>query len=113
MFPVESRSTSSAPASAPKYQIAATSSCAASTGASSACSPVTTLTTPPGRSEVSSTWQKSVAESGQRSEGRATTVLPAAMAGATSEMKPSSGSRSGHAMATTPRLSGMARVTLR
>ena len=44
------------PAFVPWYQRAATSSCSASVLASSSRSPVTMLTTPPGTSEVSSTW---------------------------------------------------------
>src|SRR3989442_399368 len=56
------------------------------------------LITPAGTSEVSSTLYNSVAASGWASDGIATTVFPTAMAGATSETYPSSGSSSGLAM---------------
>ena len=51
-----SRSTSADPSALPKYQTPSTSSCSASTCASASRTPVTMLTTPPGTSEVSSTW---------------------------------------------------------
>jgi hypothetical protein len=56
MLPAERRSTSPLPSAPPKYQTPSTSSCAASVSASSSRTPVTMLTTPPGTSEVSSTW---------------------------------------------------------
>src|SRR5690606_39036776 len=56
MLPAEARSTFPLPSREPKYQTLATSSCAASTSASSSFGPVTMLSAPPGRSEVSSTW---------------------------------------------------------
>src|SRR5690606_9809248 len=56
MLPADSRSISAVPPSAGKYQMPSTSSCAASTGPSSPRGPVTMFTTPPGTSEVSSTW---------------------------------------------------------
>ncbi len=56
MLPAESFSASVASSREPKTQMASTSSCPASDGSSSLRIPVTMLITPPGRSEVSSTW---------------------------------------------------------
>src|SRR5471032_1690038 len=78
------------------------SECVASVRASSSALPVMMLTTPSGRSEVSSTWYRSVAENGCASDGTTTTRLPSAMAGATSEIKPSSGASFGQTMPITP-----------
>src|SRR3989442_483605 len=102
MFPADARSTSAAAARFPKYHIASTSRWSASTLESSSFDPVTMLITPAGTSEVSSTLYSSVAASGWASDGIATTVFPTAMAGATSETNPSSGSSSGAAMPSTP-----------
>ena len=55
MFDADASSTTFTPSSRPKYHIASTSSCSASTFASASRSPVTMLTTPPGTSDVSST----------------------------------------------------------
>src|SRR2546428_13022862 len=71
------------------------------------------LITPAGTSEVSSTLYSSVAASGGASDGIATTVFPTAMAGATSETNPSSGSSSGAAMPSTPIGSFLASATPR
>jgi aldehyde dehydrogenase (NAD+) len=64
--------------------------------------PVTMFSTPPGRSDVSSTWYRSVAASGCASDGTAITRLPSAIAGATSELKPSRGASFGQMMPITP-----------
>src|SRR5690348_5980762 len=55
MLPAEASSTARTPAAPPKYHNPSTSRCSASTRASASFSPVTMFTTPPGRSEVSST----------------------------------------------------------
>ncbi len=69
--------------------------------------------TPPGTSEVSSTWYKSVAARGNACEGTATTAFPTATAGSTVDSSPSSGYSSGQAIPITPTGSFMARVTFR
>src|SRR2546422_5761749 len=102
MLPADARSASAAAARLPKYHTASTSPCSASTFASASFGPVTMLTTPPGRSEASSTVYNSVAASGCASEGIATTVLPVASAGATSDTNPSKGCSAGQAVPKTP-----------
>src|SRR5581483_1920586 len=91
---------------APDRSMAFTSMCEASHGALSASRPVSTLTTPPGTSEVASTSDSETAGSGCRSDASATTVLPLTMAGATTETNPSSGALDGASTATTPVGSG-------
>src|SRR5579863_1101252 len=86
--------------------MALTSMCEASQGATSAVRPVSTLTTPPGTSEVASTSDRVTAGSGPRSLVRATAVLPVTIAGATTETKPSRLAASGAMTATTPVGSG-------
>src|SRR5262245_16353109 len=113
MLPAEARSTSALPSAPPKYQTASTSLCSASTFASASRAPVTMLTTPAGTSLVSSTWYKSVAASGWRSDGISTIVLPMATVGASSATQPSSGYSSGQATPITPIGSGAASVTVR
>src|SRR6266702_6855946 len=112
MFPAEASSTALPPA-APKYHTPSTSKCSASTCASVSVAPVTMLITPAGRSDVSSTLYRSVAESGAGSDGTTTTVFPVATSGATRETKPSSGWSAGQATPTTPIGSFIARVTPR
>ena len=68
--------------------------------------PLSRFTTPPGRSETPRTSAKSSAGSGQRSEITATTVFPAASAGAISATSPRSGGSSGATTPTTPVGSG-------
>src|SRR5690606_10262047 len=112
-LPAEARSTMALPSAVPKYQTASTSSCSASTWTRASRAPVTMLMTPPGTSDVSNTWYRSVAASGCGSDGTTTTVLPMATAGATSETKAKSGRSSGQPMPRTPMGSGTARVTWR
>ena len=66
------------------------SGCDASHGASSAGDPVSTLTTPPGTSEVASTSARLIAESGKRCDATTTTELPGTSAGAIAETRPTS-----------------------
>ena len=66
-----SRSRSARPAGAtPVRSIAFTSMCPASTGASSAVRPVSTFTTPPGRSKVASTSAGLLADLGEQQRGQ-------------------------------------------
>src|SRR5581483_3515111 len=110
-LPADACSTAAAPSRVPKYHTASTSSCSASTSASSSFAPVTMLITPAGTSEASSTVESSAAASGSLSEGTATTVFPTATAGATSDTNPRSGGASGQATPTTPIGSCIASVT--
>ncbi len=80
--------------------------CEASQGATSSVRPVSTLTTPPGRSEVASTSESVTAGSGRSSLARTTTVLPVTIAGATTETRPSREESCGASTATTPVGSG-------
>src|SRR5256885_15755380 len=112
MLPAEAASTA-LPAAPPKYHTPSTSRCSASTFASASLAPVTMLTTPAGRSEVSNTLYKSVADSGAGSEGIATTVFPVSTSGATRDTKPSSGWSAGQTTPTTPIGSFIARGTPR
>src|SRR6478609_6284979 len=75
---------------APARSSALTSWCEASVGARSAVRPESRLTTPPGTSEVASTSPSDSAGSGARSAAATTTVLPVAIAGATTDTRPSS-----------------------
>src|SRR2546421_5290476 len=113
MFPADARSTSAPAVRFPKCHTASTSSCSASTFASASLAPVTMLITPAGTSDAASTVYSSVAASGCASDGTATTVLPTATAGATSDTNPSSGCSSGQAIPITPMGSFMASVTPR
>ena len=80
--------------------------CEASHGATSAVRPVSTLTTPPGTSDVASTSLRVTAGSGRCSLASTTTVLPLTIAGAMTETSPSSEDRCGARTATTPVGSG-------
>src|SRR6185437_6130659 len=110
-FPAASRSSSArSPGAAPVRSIAFTSMCAASTGASSAERPVSTLTTPPGTSEVASTSARLTAASGAVSLATSTTVLPVAMTGASTLTSASRLAPGGASSATTPVGSGTLRL---
>src|ERR1700750_3472181 len=78
----------------------------ASKAAISSVPPVSTLTPPPGTSEVASTSDSDTAGRGLRSLATATTVLPLTTAGATTETKPSRLDACGAITATTPVGSG-------
>ena len=80
--------------------------CPASTGASSAVLPVSTLTTPAGTSEVASTSASVTAGSGRRSLATTTAVLPVAITGARTLTSPSRLEPAGASTATTPVGSG-------
>src|SRR4029079_18934914 len=103
-------STAALPFDEPKYQSASTPSCDASTSASSSARPVTMLTTPPGRSDASKTWESSSAASGQRCDGTATTRVPMEIAGANRVTNASSGAAGGQTIPITPSDSGIASV---
>src|SRR5262245_2612978 len=75
-------------------------------GATSPTSPVSTLTTPPGTSEVASTSPIVTAGTGRFSEASTTTVLPVTTAGAITPTRPSSDDSWGATTATTPVGSG-------
>ena len=68
--------------------------------------PVSTLATPPGRSEVASTSASEIAGSGRRSEATITALLPVQSTGASTLTKPSRLDSCGAMMATTPVGSG-------
>ena len=110
-FPAASRSRSARSAgAAPVRSIALTSWCAASTGASSPSRPVSTLTTPPGTSEVASTSARLTAASTAGPLTASTAVLPVAMTGASTLTSPSSPASGGASTATTPVGSGTLRL---
>jgi hypothetical protein len=71
------------------------------------------LITPPGTSEVSITWYRSVALKGAVSDGITITRLPIAIAGITDETNPNKGECLEQTIPITPSASGMASVTLR
>src|SRR5216683_4152071 len=106
-FPAASRSRSarSAPGT-PVRSIAFTSMCAASTGASSAVRPVSTLTTPAGTSDVASTSDMMTAGSDPDPLATTTAVLPVAITGASTLTRPSRPASAGATTATTPVGSG-------
>src|SRR3979409_703540 len=95
---------------APVRPIALTSWCAASTGASSPSRPVSTLTTPPGTSEVASTSARLTAASTAGPVPASTAVLPVAKTGARAVGRPSSPASGGASTATTPVGSGTLRL---
>src|SRR4051794_40085474 len=104
---------SSAPQSsvvAPARSIARTASCDANQGATSAVDPVSTLTTPPGRSDVARTSDSVTAGSGRSWDARTTHVLPDTITGATTDPSPSSDDAWGATTATTPLGSGTERL---
>src|SRR4051794_29777605 len=104
---------SSAPHStavAPARSIARTASCEASHGATSAVEPVSTLTTPPGTSDVASTSLSVTAGSGRSCDASTTTAFPVTITGATTETSPSSDDFCGATTATTPVGSGSERL---
>src|SRR5690625_2029952 len=105
-----SSSAASASSSTPARSIALTSRCDASHGAISAASPVSTLTTPPGRSDVDNTSESVIAGSGRSYDDTTTTVLPETIAGATTLTRPSSEESCGATTATTPVGSGVDRL---
>ena len=110
-FPAASRSSSARSAgAAPVRSIALTSWCAASTGASSPSRPVSTLTTPPGTSEVASTSARLTAASTAGPLTASTAALPVAMTGASTLTSPSSPASGGARTATTPVGSGTLRL---
>src|ERR1700674_4889725 len=113
MLPTDAASTARRPSDVPAYQTASTSSWSASTWERTSREPVTMLTTPAGTSLVSSTWYRSVALSGYRSDGTTTTVLPMLTGGATRPTRPSSGRSVGQATPITPTGSGTARAAPR
>src|SRR6476659_9220456 len=84
--------------------------CEASHWPSSERYPVSTLTTPPGRSLVASTSAWSTAAGGPTSEATAMTVLPLTSAGASRDTSPSSGGSSGASRPTTPVGSGSVKL---
>src|ERR1700685_491051 len=104
------RSSASAPG-APARSIAFTSWCAASHGATSATSPVSTFTTPSGSRAAAQTSARPSAGSGYRSLATTTAVLPPAIAGARTLTSPSSGLSCGASTATTPAGSGTVMLT--
>ena len=75
-------------------------------GAVSASAPVSTLTTPPGTSEVASTSENVIAGSGRSWDEATTQVLPVTMTGATTLTSPSSEDCCGARTPTTPVGSG-------
>src|ERR1041384_3259488 len=79
-------------------------------GASSAESPASTLTTPPGKSLVAMISENVSAGSGLAVEARTTTQLPLKITGATSETNPSSAGSSGQSTTTTPVGSGIVKL---
>ncbi len=72
--------------------------------------PDSRLSTPPGTSETPATSPRSSARSGRLREISATTVLPAASAGAISRISPSRSGSSGASTATTPVGSGVEKL---
>src|SRR5580698_6967493 len=104
------RSSASAPG-APARSIAFTSWCAASQGATSATSPVSTFTTPSGSRAAAHTSARPRAASGYRSLATTTDVFPPAIAGASTLTSPSSGLSWGASTATTPAGSGTVMLT--
>ena len=90
--------------------IALTSRWPQSGDSSSSMRPDSRLSTPPGTSDTPATSPRSSARSGQRREMTATTVLPAASAGATSRTRPSRSGWSGASTATTPVGSGVEKL---
>ncbi len=80
--------------------------CAASGAISSAVKPVSTLTTPPGRSLVASASARVMAGRGRVSEATTTAVLPDTIAGASRETRPSRDDPAGATSPTTPVGSG-------
>src|ERR1017187_5340748 len=110
-FPAASRSMSarSAPGT-PVRSIAFTSICAASTGASSAVRPGSTLNTPAGTSEVASTSDSVTAGSAAPPVATSTAALPVAMTGASTLTRPSRPASDGAITATTPVGSGTLKV---
>ena len=86
--------------------IAFTSRCPHSGVSSSSSRPEIRFSTPPGTSETPATSPRSSARSGLDRETIATTVLPAANAGAISRTRPSRSGESGASTATTPVGSG-------
>src|ERR1022692_3715242 len=106
-LPAASRSSSPRPAAGtPVRSIALTSIWPASTGASSAANPVSTLTTPAGTSEVASTSASVTAGSGCASLAITTAAFPLAMTGASTLTRPSRLDLAGATTATTPVGSG-------
>src|SRR6266496_28122 len=106
-LPAASRSSSPRPSAAtPVRSIAFTSMWPASTGASSAANPVSTLTTPPGTSDVASTSASVTAGSGCASLATTTAVFPVAITGARTLTRPSRLGLAGATTATTPVGSG-------
>ena len=75
-------------------------------GVVSPSAPVSTLTTPPGTSEVASTSERVMAGTGRAAEEATTTVLPVTITGATTLTRPSSEDACGATTATTPVGSG-------
>ena len=97
----------------PGRSSAFTSTCAASHGASSERKPVSTLTTPPGTSDVAIASASSIAASGCVSDASTTAALPPTITGAMRETMPSSGGSSGATTPTTPVGSGSGEVEVR
>src|SRR5215212_4216167 len=75
---------------APARSIALTSMCDASHGATSAVRPVSTLTTPPGTSDVARTSESVTAGSGRSSLASTTATLPVTTTGARTDTRPRS-----------------------
>ena len=102
-FSADSRSTDSRSCGSPRgTTIAFTSMCFAMTGAISLRYPVSTLTTPAGRSLVASASAKTTAVRGSNSEASSTTAFPATTGGKSTETRPSNAGRSGAHTTTTP-----------
>src|SRR5689334_11063498 len=95
---------------APARSSARTASCDASQGATSAVDPVSTFTTPPGRSDVAGTSESVIAGNGRSCDASTTHVLPDTMTGATTDTSPSSDDACGARTATTPVGSGTDRL---
>src|SRR5262249_53331013 len=109
-FSAASRSSSGISPSAPVTSSALTSMWPASTGPSSFRNPVSTLTTPPGTSEVASTSASSIAASGRDSDAMRTVALPPTSTGANRDTSPSRGGSSGASTPTTPVGSGTVKL---
>ncbi len=90
--------------------IAFTSMWLAKCGASSARSPASMFTTPPGKSLVAMISENVSAGSGCVGDARTTAVFPARMTAATSETIATSAGSSGQTMTTTPVGSGMVKL---
>src|SRR5262249_7040476 len=86
----------------PVKAILSTPWCPASAAPTSRDSPVTTLNTPGGNPASANSSANRSVETGECSEGLTTTVQPAARAGATFQVKSSSGEFQGVIAATTP-----------